>query len=43
MDKIVMYNPRNNVKIITNSDFKSKWEKLGFVETPNVILFRMAV
>lgn len=42
MEKIVMFNPKNNVKIITNQCFQPKWEKLGFVPLKNVTLLRMA-
>ncbi len=35
---IVMYNPKNGVKVKTIPDFKSQWEKLGFVELVNVTL-----
>lgn len=44
MSRIVMYNPRNDVKIITNIKFQPKWEKLGFsVINNNVVLFKVAV
>lgn len=44
MGRVVMYNPRNDVKIITNVKFQSKWERLGFnVIHNNVVLFKLAV
>ena len=42
MEKVVMYNPRNKVKIMTNPQFQSHWEKLGFVVVTNITLLSMA-
>lgn len=42
-NKVTMYNPKNNVIIVTNESFQSHWEKLGFVIVDNIVLFRMAV
>lgn len=30
--KVIMYNPKSEVKIVCTEKFKSSWEKLGFAE-----------
>lgn len=35
---VTMYNPKNGVVIVTNSCFRNRWEQLGFVENPKLIL-----
>lgn len=42
-NKITMFNPKNNVKIETNKEFQSHWEKLGFIVENKIILFKIAV
>lgn len=41
-NKVVMFNPINNVRIITTKEFQKNWEKLGFIVTDKVILFQLA-
>lgn len=40
--KIVMFNPVNQIKIVTTQEFKRNWERLGFVESSKIILFSQA-
>ena len=41
-NKVVMYNPTNNVRITTTKEFQRNWEKLGFIVTDKIILFPLA-
>lgn len=41
--KVTMLNPKNHVIIVTNLDFQSKWEQLGFIVVNNLLLFKTAL
>lgn len=30
--KILMFNPRTQIKVVVNYQFKNRWECLGFIE-----------
>lgn len=40
---ITMLNPQNNVVVVTNDLFKTRWEQLGFVTVNNLTLWKLAV
>lgn len=37
MSRIVMFNPSNNIKIVTTKEFENKWKNLGFIVLTNFI------
>ena len=42
MDRIVMENPKNNIRIITNKMYEKKWKDLGFVVLDITLLKKVA-
>lgn len=42
MDKIVMENPRNNIRIVTTKLYEKKWKDLGFIVLDITLLKKAA-